>query len=194
MRTDTLRYAGRDLNLALGMILGDNREFRDGIKALDEVDKRAWQYIMDHDVEQLKCGLASAERTFRIDFDRASAHEDATMHMAAIAQSLRKSAFIKLASNDVRLRKAIGGAVAKDWLPKVSAFIRESLAEIGDIKKFAGVEKVGGAFRFAPMNAQLLEALRANGLPPTQVQFRDEGGQAQTMVARGLARWAAMQD
>lgn len=192
VRSHTIRYAGRDLTLALTLVLRNNPEFLGGIRVLDDVDKRAWQYVMDHEIERLKCGLTSSPKLFQIDFNRASAFEDATEAMSKIAQALRKSAFVTLTANDAGLRNAVGAAVAKAWLPAVSDFIRESLDDPHVRSNFAGVEKVGGAFRFAPLNAQLLEALRLNHLPPTQVQFRDEGGQAQTMVARGLARWTAL--
>lgn len=192
VRTATLRYAGRDLTLALSLALRESPEFVRGIEALDQVDKRAWQYLMDHQVEAVKCGLSISPHTFRINFDRASAFEDATVPMERIAHALRCSAFVNLTSNDEHLGKLIQKAVEKDWLPFVSAFIRDSLLEIGDRKNFAGFEKVGGAFRFAPLNVQLLRALRENGLASTQVQFRDDNGRAQTMVARGLARWTAL--
>ncbi len=192
--TESLRYGGRDLNLALSMILRDNAEFRDGVEVLDAVDQRAWQYVMEHEVERLKCGLSEKRRSFGIDFSRASTFEAGNFDLEKIARALRRTAFFQLAANDQRLRVAVGSAVAKEWLPKVSSFIRASLDQIADRRDFVGVEKVGGAFRFAPLNAQLLEALRQNGLPLTQVQFRDEGGEAQTMVARGLARWAALQE
>lgn len=192
VKSGSIRYAGRDLNLALALVLRDNTEFLDGIRALDQVDRRAWQYVMDHEVEKLKVGLSSLPSTFRIGFHKASAYEDTTIDMARIAHALQKTAIFRLAVQDERVRKAIGAALSKEWLPAVSSFIESALREIGDRRDFAGVEKAGGAFRFAPLRAQLMEALRHNDLPNTMVQFRDEGGEAQTMVARGLARWTAL--
>lgn len=192
VRSETLRYAGRDLTLALSLVLRTNPEFLRGTTALDQVDKRAWQYVMDHEIEKVKCGLTVDPTVFSIDFSRASAHEDATDSMARIAHHLRCSAFVRLAANDPAIRNVVGAAAAKSWLPTVSEFIAKALEEPGVRNNFAGVEKVGGAFRFAPLHAQLLEALRRNHLAPTQVQFRDQKGEAQTMVARGLARWTAL--
>lgn len=192
--SQSIRYAGRDLNLALAMVLQTNEEFQRGTQVLDECDPRAWQYVMDNDVERVKCGLAPDKRKFSIAFNRASAHMWGTLEMNKAAQALQCTAFFQLAAGDPSIRSAVGGAAKKQWLPGVTTFIQRAIADIPDRRDFAGVEKVGGAFRFAPLNALLIAALREADVPPVTAKFRDERGETQTMVARGLARWAALQE
>lgn len=194
IRSQSIRYAGRDLNLALALVLQPNTEFERATKVLDEHDRRAWQYVMDRDVERIKCELSTEEKRFEIAFTRASAQMWGTLEMNKAAHALRCTAFFDLAVGDPRIRAAVAGAAKKLWTTGVTAFIQSALAEVPDRRDFAGVEKVGGAFRFAPLNEQLIAALREADLPAVTAQFRDDNGETQTMVARGLARWSALQE
>jgi molecular chaperone DnaK (HSP70) len=187
----SIRFAGRDMNLALAMVLRDSLEFRRGIEALDQTDKRAWQNLMYGEVERIKCNLSTQATRHSVDFGMASAHMWGTAEMDRIAHALRCTAIMSLSSTDPRVKGIARAALRKEWLPTVSDFIAQCIAHVGDKRELLSVEKVGGAFRFAPLNAELITALQQQSLPITNLRFRDDAGRAQTMVARGLARWVA---
>lgn len=185
----SLRFAGRDMNTALAAALMLNRQIRTAYSFMDE---RSWQLLVDEDVERIKRGLARESKTFKIPFPRYAAHYEGNAVDAARAELLRRAVFEDLSLHDPAIRAAIQSA-CKKWLAFIAAFLSDVAEHLGPGVDLSAIELVGGAFKFEPLHLALKGAVRKAGLNGVPVRFRNVGDESQTVVARGLARWVALQ-
>jgi len=191
--TETERFAGRDLNLAIGLGLKTNKDFERAIDLLDSFDPRAWQLVMDQEVERIKRELTEVEQSHQIRLVDIAGHVEGCELYDHHTRLLRKSPRWELSTRTPEIQNAVRGACS-EWRDRVVGFLERSAREVGgDGSRIVAIELVGGAFRFAHLRHVLDSAVRNAGLKHIPVQYRDNGDAAQTAVARGLARWAAMQ-
>jgi molecular chaperone DnaK (HSP70) len=183
--TDSVRFAGRNLNEAIAKAMCAEPE----IKAAYEImDKRAWQILLDRDVEHIKRNLRSDEQKFEIKFYEYAAAMDHGFVEDKNRSALKKAAYPRLSLDGDNIRAAVQAA-CKHWRESVAAFLSLTMTEMGP-RRLAGVEMVGGAFKFAPLQHALRAAMRTAGIRDVPVRFRNVGDESQTVVARGLARRA----
>lgn len=192
--TASSRFAGRDLNLAVALALQTKKEFREAISLLDQMDRRAWQLVMDREVERIKRQIERTETSHSMRLASVAAHVDGCEEYENRVKKLRKVLRWDLSTRTQSLRSAVGNACA-DWRSSVSTFLTQSIELVGakGADSLVSIELVGGAFRFEPFREVMDSAVRGAGLSHSLIRYRDDGASAQTAVARGLARWAAMQ-
>ena len=191
--TQSDRFAGRDLNLAVALALKVNKHFRDATDLLDGLDRRAWQLIMDQEVERIKRAIGHEEVRHTMRLAGLAAHVEGCEEYERRNRVLRRVPDWWLGQRSPALRAAVERS-CRDWRNRVADFLERSAQLVhADGGTLVAVELVGGAFRFEPLRHVLDGAVRTAGLTHVPVRYRDDGGAAQTAVARGLARWAAMQ-
>lgn len=194
LMTRTDRFAGRDLNLAVALALQVTREFRDAVRLLDQIDRRAWQLVMDQEMERIKREIGQEEKWLSIRLAGISSHVDGCLEHENRMKTLSRVIHWHLSTRSPSLRIAVDKSCV-EWRNRVSRFLSEANEKARHLggDGLSAIELVGGAFRFEPFRNVLQSAVRIAGLDEVAVRYRDDGLSAQTAVARGLARWAAMQ-
>ena len=187
----SVRIAGRDVNTILAEVLGLEYDLiRKAYRALDD---RSWQVLVEQEFEGIKRAIDGNWRTFAIDLKRYCGHWEGCGEDVAKREVLKRVVHASLTWEDDRFHEVWRRAMTP-WQQEVNRFITDAGRAVGQGKpRLAAVELVGGAFRFTPLRLLLEECLKAAGFSNAPVRYRDAGGEAQTVVARGLARLAAIQ-
>lgn len=187
---DSLRFAGRNLNEALADVLKLEPAMR---AAFAVMDARSWQLLIEEDVERIKRALTAEPQRFGVDLTRYAAHPEGCLEDEKKRRILSKSVYYDLSLRDGPIRTAVRLRCAP-WRHRLTAFLNWARTIADDERApIAAIELVGGAFKFRPLLFEVQTAARESGLGSVPIRFRDSGQEAQTVVARGLARWAAIQ-
>jgi molecular chaperone DnaK (HSP70) len=186
----TIRFAGRDINLAIADAL-----CQDGDMALarQSMDDRSWQLLLDEIVERIKKEIVRDRKKFEIPLhDYARRAESCGTEMPAV-HALRRTLTFSLSVDDKPIRDSLRAA-CKAWSEEIFYFLIEALDHIRtQSARLNGIELVGGAFRFQPLRQHIWTVVHDAGAANVPIQYRDNLGEAQMVVARGLARWVALQ-
>jgi|GEM_PF-6998506 len=179
------RLGGRNVNEAVARALRHHQAVEEAYRAMDP---RAWQYLLDRDIEAIKRTMTDDETSVRLPFHLyASAAHNGQWHNPE-RDALRRSAFVDVGFNSPGMSEELT-VIRSEWGKNVREFFKQAIDLVAP-KPIATVELVGGGFRFTPIRTELENALWDCGLDSVPVSFRDAGNQAQTAVARGLARRA----
>jgi hypothetical protein len=188
----SIRFAGRDINAAIaGALPNVNPRIR---RVYDAMDMRSWQLLVDEDVEELKRSLRHESMRHTIQVNRYAAHHEGCL----LDEERRGALYCWVPLDDISLQHgAIRASVqdaCKAWREQVVRFLSDAREVLGSkSRRLAGIEMVGGAFKFDPLQRALTAAVRSAGWEGVPVRFRNQGDECQTVVARGLARWLALQ-
>lgn len=186
---DSIRFAGRDLNAALAAaMMLDNPVVK---QAYQSMDARSWQLLVDDDIELIKRSLTREIATYRIPFHRYAAHYDGCEQDRKRRDTLRRTAFVDTSLMDPRIRDSVIDA-CKKWTAFTADFMASAQERLSDSEPIVAIELVGGAFKFEPLKFAFEAAARRAKLQAIPLRFRNSGSESQTVVARGLARWAAL--
>lgn len=183
----SVRVAGRDINVALSAALLPEKRIKQAYAAMEP---RMVQRFLDNEIEDIKCRLTKSEQAFPIDFFRFASHPDgpggARKHYEALHRTI--TVYLGLEAAAEYFARRFG-----KWRSDVHTFLEQAATLVPDDGSLVGVELVGGSFRFAPLR-EAAESLVAECLGPNlRVRYRDDHGmEAQTAVARGLARRMAI--
>jgi hypothetical protein len=79
----------------------------------------------------------------------------------------------------------------RKWIESVSSFLQTAKGMLSASDPLF-IEMVGGAFKFEPLRLALKSAATQAGLSEVPIRYRAEHDESQTVVARGLARRAAL--
>ena len=185
----SLRWAGRDLNAAIAHAMMEHPSMRHVRQAMDP---RAWQRLLDHEVEAIKRSLNSVPQWYRVPLHELAAHPDGVSDARRHFERLHRVVNMSLGLGDVEgsVRRSFQG-----WERSVREFLEKAAATLGPagVKRLAAIELVGGAFRFPLLHDLANRLLTESPFPNVGVNYRDAGGtEAQTVVARGLARRAML--
>jgi molecular chaperone DnaK (HSP70) len=186
----TIRFAGRDINIALANGLCSRRELSLAREAMDD---RSWRYLVEDGVEGLKRDLTNEEQQFKISLPKYAAKVESIATEDSKVRALRKTVFYDLSLQSGIIRSAVHEA-CRPWRDEIASFLLEGIGMLEKSRTGIGsIEMMGGAFRFEPLRHALKAAVTVASLGHVPLRFRDAGGEAQTVVARGLARWVALQ-
>jgi hypothetical protein len=183
----SVRFGGRNVNEILAHALLNNRVVRDAYEAMDE---RAWQIVLDRDIEQIKCALTSEEQQFLIRFHSVAAAPESGLIDNPKRDALKKGHYELMGLETPMLVEAFDVGL-EPWADALGRLTSEIISRTGGMPPDT-IELVGGALRFPPLRERLEYELYNCGFDAIPTRFQDENNEAQTAVARGLARRAAL--
>jgi molecular chaperone DnaK (HSP70) len=184
----SVRLAGRDINVGIAKALRANIDMK---RAQEAMDPRAVQWYLDSEVEHIKRSCTNQEQWYTVNFSEFATHPDGPGGARPKHDALKKSVPFLLSLYDIDWMFC---HIFQPWVAVVTAFAEEAkmVLAASKVSKPDGIELVGGAFRFAPLRQlaeQVLTGVFGGDVP---ISYRDADGlEAQTTVARGLARSAA---
>jgi hypothetical protein len=183
----TMRFAGRNLNEAVVRALLRDKNVAE---AKDAMDDRSWQLLVEQDGERIKRDLAKHEQAFRIGFHRyaADTRDDGRWYNER-RRALNRTVTVEIGLESPSIADEVGHS-CQHWSRFVRDFLQRALALCPG--PLVGVELVGGAFRFTPLLTTLKSVVEECGIT-APLTYRTLGDESQTVVARGLARKAAME-
>ncbi len=185
----SVRQAGRNINAAIADCLRQDFHSRNAMAAMD---RRALQVFMDERIEEVKRTLPKNEDALRIRFADLASHVAGSEHDEMLRGDLSRVSWPVLGLDSPTLVHSFDRHLA-EWAKKLGQFLGTCATYTEAEEDMpVRVELVGGGLRFPLARARIAQILQAVGLDHVPVEYRDASDAAQTVVARGLARRAAL--
>ena len=158
------------------------------------MDERALQVYVDVVVEKLKREIGEDTREHRLRFDQIAAHYEGCDYDSAKRRALLRTAYVDIGTKHPDL-VALFERRFTEWFGILRRFLLRSTTLLrSEVARYPlSVAVVGGGAR-CPLIHRAIERIASEESASIPVTFDDHQGDAQRVVARGLARRAALMD